>query len=161
MMDPQRMPHPNMHGGMYTSGPQAQPQTVASGMMPPHPGMSHQMGQGGNTHVMGGQSHSGPSMSNQMTNQGYHNQMQQQNPSTQITTGQQQSSYNPSMQQSSSTPTNNMLLPQQQQQSHPQQQKKDLPGRQMGNLNNTTTLPPISHVQGSSVSTSNASVPSF
>merc|ERR1711981_865093 len=78
MMDPQqRMVHPGMHGGMYSSGPQAQPQTVSSGMMPPHPGTSHQMGPGGNTHLMGGP-RPVHGVDNQMMNQGYHNQMQQQ-----------------------------------------------------------------------------------
>ena len=170
MMDPQRMGHPGMHGGMYNSSPQSQPQTVSSGgMMPPHPGMSHPMGPGGNTHLMGGP-RPGQNMNNQMMNQGYHNQMQQQSTPSQLPSGQQQPPYNPSMQQQpSNTQTNNMSqTPQQQhqQQSHPQQQqqKKDLlPGQPMG-LPNTptslhaTSLPPISQVQGGSVSTSNASL---
>ena len=171
MIDPQRMGHPGMHGGMYNSSPQAQPQTVSSGgMMPPHPGMSHQMGPGGNTHLMGGP-RPVHNMNNQMMNQGYHNQTQQQNTPSQLPAGQQQSPYNPSMQQHpSNTTTNNMSLPQQQQQqqSHPQQQqqqqKKDIQaGQPMGHpitptSLQTTTLPPISQVQGSSVSTSNASL---
>merc|ERR1711981_726728 len=75
-------------------------------------------------------------------NQGYHNQMQQQNTPSQLPAGQQQSPYNPSM----------------------QQQTKDItPGQPMGHQSTptslqTTTLPPISQVQGSSVSTSNASL---
>ena len=161
MMDPQRMGHPSMHGGMYSSSPQAQPQTVSSGMIPPHPGMSHQMGPGGNSHLMGGP-RPVHGMNNQIINQGYHNQMQQQNTSSQLMAGQQQSSYNPNMQQPSTTPTHNMSL-QQQQQSHPQQQKKDMPGHQTGHQNSpnalhNTNIPPISQVQGGSVSTSNASL---
>ena len=165
IMDSQRMGHPGMHGGMYNTGPQPQPQTVSSGgMMPPHPGMSHQMGPGGNTHLMGGP-RPVHGMNNQTMNQGYNNQMQQQNPSSQLLPGQ-QPPYNPSMQQQqpSSTPTNNMSLSQQQQsQQHSQQKINDMPGHQTGHQNSPSslqnpTLPPVTQVQASSVSTSNASL---